>query len=88
MNKSEFIRFVYTVLKENPEWMADTVIAMNQGLVDRVQQEAQQRSKCEASLLIAYEAGKNKIKPHQREMVKEALKTSFNYAETQYANEL
>lgn len=88
MNKIEFTLFVYQVLKENPEWMADTVIAMNKGLVDRVELEAQQRSKCEASLLIAYEAGKSKIKPHQIEMVKDALRTSFNYSGTQYANEL
>ena len=88
IEKDKFLQQVMGTLEEHPEWNTDVIQAMTAGIHKRLNREMKQRANCETALVIAYEAGKNKIPEYQINIVKDAIKTSFAFKGTEYVNEL
>ena len=87
-DKDVFLRLVMDTLEKHPEWNTDVVQAMTYGITNRLQKEIDQRAKVETSLVMCYDIAKNKLPEHHKEVVKEAIKTSFSYGGSKYAESL
>lgn len=88
MNKIDFINLVYEEVKVHPDWFKDVLQSIHAGVQARLDEEITKRVEAEYSLVIAYEAGKKKIKPHQLQKVKNAIKNSIAFAGTEYTKKL
>jgi hypothetical protein len=79
INLQEFINLVYKVLKVNPTWFGDTIIASQQALIDREEEESERRKKAQMALMAAYPylGNRKRIRSNERELIiAEVLKAS------------
>lgn len=87
MNKHDFLSIVYQTLKDHPEWFADTVIASQQSLMDRTQEESIMRSKAETAVVLLFDHADSVPEP-QRELVITCIKNCKAYEGSDYVKNL
>lgn len=88
VEKFMFINHVIANIEDHPEWSGDTYKAVTQGIMNRLKKEIDQRSKCETALSMCYDVAKDKLPDNHKEIVKQAVKTSFSFGGSKYAEEL
>ena len=86
--KTQFCYLVMQTLEEHPDWNHDVFEAMTQGIMNRLSREINQRANCETALVMCYDIAKDKLPEKYQDKVKTAIKTSFSYSGTKYAEEL
>lgn len=86
MRKNEFTELVVTTLKENPQWMNDTILAIQIGMQERINLETELRANAEVCLSISYD--KAKLLPEEDKRCRTALANSGLFKGTHYAEKL
>jgi hypothetical protein len=88
MTEQEWFNLVSNTLSTNPDWLTTTNAAITHGIKDRLAKEVAARASAEVSLVICYDAGKDKVPAHQIELVKNSIKNSKMFGGTEYAKSL
>lgn len=88
LTEQEWFNLVFIKLKENPNYLAVTVQAMEAGIQARLAEEVNKRATAEVALSMAFDKAKNKLDPLNLETCKKALKESHMFGGTEYVKNL
>jgi hypothetical protein len=83
MELEDWLRVVEFIHCKHPGWMAETVLSMNRGVMERLSQEVDKRAEAETSLSYAWDKRKG-----WEDKVKTALIGSKMWGGTEYVQEL
>ncbi|AMS01178.1 hypothetical protein AR9_g094 [Bacillus phage AR9] len=91
MEKQYFLEFVHNTIKENPDWLGEAVLYMQDGLKRSLEEERQKRNDAEYALVMAYDMLSEKklnSRPANHIAIKKVLKNSSAFQGTAFVEEL
>jgi len=87
--RRKFISFVISRIAAHPEWMADTVLALQAGVNESLRRETEARGRAEVALTIAVSAiNEKKILKNQLPLVWQACADTLMFHGSIYADEM
>lgn len=76
MNKFDWLQIVYQTIKDNPEWIGDTVASCNEGLTQAFSELLEAKTDIEAALGFAV---RNEYKKSRDKFIKNKLLAAKKY---------
>jgi len=81
MNKQEWLQFVKQIIEQNPNWMSDTVMAMQAGIEGRLKQEMEYSTDIEIALVTSLD------KKTDKDLLLKGIKALRRYGKTKWQEE-
>lgn len=86
--KRKFCGMLLAALRAHPEWLADAVAALNEGVLLSNEDLKAKLATAETALIMTYPLAKARLPEEQRQVVVAAIKQSRCYGDTPFARGL